>query len=272
MKKLNTGLKVTLWIIAVLVTLASVIYQKMTGPTYPVRVKVKLEGKTFKYKFLRSHDTSSDGIMKLNVPDSTYQAIYQYRRYKSHDPWTVDTLKAVNDTITVAIPKQPPAGKVMYKIALLKSSGDVLQLTKEPVVMRFKGVVPLWVLIPHIFFMFFAMLVSLRTGLEAIADGDKAYNYAWWSFGLLIIGGMILGPLVQKLAFGAFWTGWPFGHDLTDNKTLLALIFWAIALWRHRQTGNGRKWFILAAVIQFFIYLIPHSVLGSEIDYTKVPQ
>ncbi len=272
MKQLSLGVKIALWVIAVVITLASVIYQKMTGPTYPVRVKVNLEGQTFKYRLLRSHDTRGDAVVSLNVPDSTYRAIYEYRRYKSHDPWTVDTLKADNNVINVVIPKQPAAGKMMYKVILLAPSGEQISLSEEPVVIRFKGHVPLYILIPHIFFMFFAMLISTRTGLEALANGDKAYRYAWWTFVLLFVGGMILGPLVQKFAFDAFWTGWPFGHDLTDNKTLLALVFWGIALWRHKKTGNGRKWFIVAAVVQFFVYMIPHSVLGSEIDYTKAPQ
>ncbi len=272
MRQLSLGLKITLWLIAIVITLASVIYQKMTGPTYPVRTSVMLNGENVKYRFLRSHDTSGDAVMELNVPDSTYRAIYQYRRYRSHDAWTTDTLKAVDNVIKVAIPKQPAAGKVMYKLSLLKSDGEIISLTEEPVVIRFKGSVPLFILIPHIFFMFFAMLISTRTGLEALANGKSAQRYAWWTFWLLLVGGMILGPLVQKFAFDAFWTGWPFGHDLTDNKTLLALIFWGIALWRHKKTGNGRKWFVIAAVVQFIVYLIPHSVLGSEIDYTKAQQ
>jgi len=83
---------------------------------------------------------------------------------------------------------------------------------------------------------------------------------------------MFLGPVVQKYAFDAYWTGWPFGHDLTDNKSLLAFIFWAVALgyqiWKREKKG----WAVVAAVILFLVYIIPHSVLGSEIDYTKEGQ
>ena len=45
------------------------------------------------------------------------------------------------------------------------------------------------------------------------------------------LGGMLLGPFVQKYAFGEFWTGWPNGHDLTDNKTLIMWLVWAAALY-----------------------------------------
>ena len=44
------------------------------------------------------------------------------------------------------------------------------------------------------------------------------------TMGSLFLGGMLLGPIVQNFAFGDYWTGIPFGWDLTDNKTLLAAI------------------------------------------------
>jgi len=33
---------------------------------------------------------------------------------------------------------------------------------------------------------------------------------------------------------------------------------------------KGRKWFIIAAVIQLLVFLIPHSMFGSELDYTRI--
>jgi hypothetical protein len=88
----------------------------------------------------------------------------------------------------------------------------------------------------------------------------------------LFIGGLILGPIVQQYAFGAFWTGWPFGHDLTDNKTIIAFIFWAIALFQvMKKKPKAGIWVIVATIVMLAVYLIPHSVLGSEIDYTQIP-
>ena len=33
------------------------------------------------------------------------------------------------------------------------------------------------------------------------------------TFGLIAVGGFILGPIVQKNAFDAYWTGIPFGWE-----------------------------------------------------------
>ncbi len=79
---------------------------------------------------------------------------------------------------------------------------------------------------PHIIFMFIALLVGVRTAVGAAFHPVGLRKLAWTTLGLMTVGGMILGPIVQKYAFGAFWTGWPFGYDLTDNKTLIMWIVW----------------------------------------------
>ena len=84
---------------------------------------------------------------------------------------------------------------------------------------------------------------------------------------MLFIGGFIFGPLVQHAAFGPWWTGFPFGTDLTDNKTLLSFLFFVAALatlkWKHN------KWVVcLAVLIMITVFTIPHSAYGSEYDYT----
>jgi hypothetical protein len=84
----------------------------------------------------------------------------------------------------------------------------------------------------------------------------------------MLIGGLIMGPIMQKFAFGAYWTGWPFGQDLTDNKTLVAFIFWLIAFFVLRKNRQNRFWPVLAAIITLSVFVIPHSVLGSEFDYS----
>jgi hypothetical protein len=111
------------------------------------------------------------------------------------------------------------------------------------------------------------MFLSNWTGLEAIYKSDIKYRLTLWTTAFLFIGGMILGPIVQKYAFGAFWTGVPFGFDLTDNKTLVAMIAWAFAVWRSYKQRSIRSWIIIAALVLFVIYLIPHSMMGSELDY-----
>ena len=97
------------------------------------------------------------------------------------------------------------------------------------------------IIIPHVILIFMAMLFSTRTGLEFFNKEPNYKKLAYWTFGLLILGGMIFGPIMQKYAFGAFWTGVPFGIDLTDNKTLIAVIGWIIALVAIKKSAKPKR-------------------------------
>ena len=119
-------------------------------------------------------------------------------------------------------------------------------------------------------FMIVGMLLSTRTGLEALRKGTNIKTYVYLTFAFLFIGGMILGPVVQKYAFDAYWTGFPFGKDLTDNKTLIAMISWVIAIFALLKNKRARGWIFAASLITLIIYLIPHSMMGSELDYSKM--
>lgn len=260
---------ILLWVLAFILMGAVAVYQRLTGPTYPVLKKIEIRGEKIKYSLPRSHDGSGADLIKIEVKNPEIYGYMKFKRYKSYDEWSIQQLKREGNYLYASIPEQPPAGKVMYHIALLDQDGKNYWLTEEPVVIRFKGVVPQSVLIPHIVAMFLAMVFSLRTGIEAIVKGSNTFTLALWTLILLTIGGLILGPIVQYYAFGAFWTGWPFGHDLTDNKTLAAFIAWVIAIWKLKKNPTDQKWAIIASIILLAVYLIPHSVLGSEIDYTK---
>jgi hypothetical protein len=164
------------------------------------------------------------------------------------------------------LPAQPPAGKIEYLIRFTSSISSESVFTTGPVVIRFKGPVPAWILVPHIFFMFFSMWFSNLAGLLALTRRRSFRTAMLVTLILLFAGGLVLGPLVQKYAFGALWTGFPFGYDLTDNKTLIAFIFWLVALAGNRK--KERRWLvIMASVIQIVVFSIPHSLLGSELHY-----
>jgi hypothetical protein len=260
-----------LWTLAFLIVAAAAVYQRMTGPTYPVRGIATIGSSEVRYRLLTSSDAPGDQEIRLAAPDPRVQGYIRLRRTPSRDPWRTLPLARQDGFLVAQIPHQPPAGKVMYQV-FLESGADPVALTDKPVVLRFKGPVPLYVLIPHVTCMFLAMLFSTACGLKALMKAGNLRKLTLWTLGLLCAGGLILGPIQQKLAFGAFWTGWPFGSDLTDNKTVVAMIFWVGALWRLRKKPDSRGWVLAASALLMLVYMIPHSMLGSEIDYTQAAQ
>lgn len=255
------------WIAALVFTISLAVYQRITGPTYPVTGNVEIAGRTISYKLPRSNNSDREAKITITNAPESMEAIVTYKRFKVSESNREVKFSRDGDLLTAYLPPEPPAGKLEYKVVLYASDAPYV-ITQQPVVIRFKGPVPAVILIPHIFFMFLAMWFSTRTGIEALIKGNRIRNYSGLTLIFLVLGGMLLGPAVQKYAFGAFWTGWPFGHDLTDNKTLVAVIGWLIAWLRVRKNPNRRGWAIAAALILLAVYLIPHSMFGSELDYS----
>jgi hypothetical protein len=257
--------KTLIWISAIIVTLATVTYQRMTGPTYPVEASLETGGQTVKASLPRSHGGEGDREIRIEVPDQETGGKIIFRRFKTGDPY--DTIRMVRQGTALVgyLPHQPPAGKLEYRVVLIRD--DIPQaLNETPVVIRFKGDVPALVLIPHILFIFTAQLLSLVAGLYAVFRLGKYKMYGLLTVILLFTGGFILGPVIQKFAFGAYWTGFPSGGDMTDNKVLVAMVFWILAVVMNIRRDRPAL-ALLAAVVFFLVNMIPHSMFGSELDY-----
>ncbi len=266
---MSTGKSIGLWVLAVVLMASLAVYQRITGPTYPIKGSVKISGKEVEYNLPRSHGGDSDAPVELKVKEDGVHGSIKYKRYKSYDEWSTEPLKKEGNMLTFDLPNQPPAGKIIYEV-FLRDGNKKVNLSEGPVIIRFKGEVPKYFLYPHIFFMFLAMCFSMRTGFEVLFGGNKVWLLTLLTTILLFIGGIILGPVIQLYAFGELWAGWPLGHDLTDNKTIVAFIMWIAALLVIRKKPEKKIWALTASVVLLAVYLIPHSVLGSEIDYREL--
>lgn len=274
-----------LWLLAFIITVVAAIYQRHTGPTYPKSLDVTINGNPYKLKLVRSLSLDERSQVSLGITDTTVRAKLYYKRFRSDEDYqSVDFLYKIYPVhsfimnklfkiteekgLFASVPQQPEAGKIQYYFDITDSEGTHSYLKDNPVVIRFKGGVPAFILLPHILFMFIAMLFSTLAGLMAVVKFPSYKKYAVWTLILFVVGGFILGPVVQYYAFGELWTGIPFGWDLTDNKTLIALVFWIFAVYMNRKSERP-IYTILAAIILLLVFSIPHSLFGSELNYTS---
>jgi hypothetical protein len=253
------------WILAVIITFAAIIYQRKTGPTYDKKTEVTIENQVYKFKLIRSHGGTSDCEIQLDLPDKNVDGVLEYKIYPTNDAWTEDKMIRENNLLTGSLPNLPPAGKYEYKITLKKGDQSFELNDGKPIIIRFKGDVPGSILIPHIFFIFFAMFLGNLAGIMALFKHPKFRIYTNLTVIALLIGGMILGPLVQLYAFNELWTGIPFAWDLTDNKTLVAFLFWVLAFFMNRKKEQP-VYTVVASVVMLIVYSIPHSMFGSQLD------
>jgi len=265
---MSMGKNIGLWFIALVLMLLIYSYQKRTGPTYPLKSSYDSMGKEIDFELPRSHPGEGNQLVSIPKAGGIVSARLLFRKYKSYDDFSFVEMEMKNNEFQSSLTRLRAAGKYMYKIFLTRDSGEEFSLTDEFVVIRFRDAVPNYILYPHIFFMFFSMWFTFRAGVEVTSGIGKEYKLALIAGACFYIGGFIFGPIMQKYAFGEYWTGWPFGGDLTDNKTLAAAVAWAIMALLGLKESAYRKYLVLFAVlVQIGIFLIPHSALGSEHDF-----
>jgi len=265
---------VSLWVAAVILMLSAAAYQRLTGPTRSLRGEFAVSGVMYRYRLIRSEFSTTDARVTIPDPGAGVSGQLHYRRYNTGDDFAAVPLEREGGVLAAALPAQPAAGKLEYYLTLDVADGAV-RIPSSPdddVIIRFKDPTPLAVLLPHVIMMFFAVLIGMRAGLGALVAPRGTGRLVWITLAFMTIGGMILGPIVQKMAFGQYWTGFPFGWDLTDNKTLIMWLVWVMAAlglslkWKEDDL-RARSLVFVAAVVMTVVYLIPHSLRGSELDY-----
>lgn len=272
---------IILWILAAIIALGCFAYQDKTGPTYPLEGELQTAHGSVSFKFLRS-ETIGTGL-KIMFLDPVPEGIggnVQYRRYKSHDEWSTVEMepgtfrfsrRGTTESVQgmgVELPSlNERAGKYEYLVFIDDGEGEPVSITGDKLIYaRYKAEVPMPVLLAHILVVFASMTLAIRTTFEALIDGQFQWMI-WATLISLLIGAFILGPLVQLYAFGVWWSGIPFGYDWTDNKVLVELVFWLLAVFQNRGERRNRWSVYLAGIVTLIVYFIPHSIFGSEYDY-----
>ncbi|KPK66362.1 MAG: hypothetical protein AMS21_02565 [Gemmatimonas sp. SG8_38_2] len=268
-----------LWVVAAVLMLAAAGYQRHTGPSYPTTGDFEVDGRSFEYALIRNELTSRDAKVAIADPGGGISGTLFYKRYRTADDFTAVGLANIDGELVAWIPAQPAAGKVEYFLILDTPAGrvPVPDELSGNVVIRFKDPVPLHVLLPHILSMFIAMLIGVRAGLAAVFSPGSMRRLVWIGLAVMTVGGLVLGPIAQKYAFGAYWTGFPFDYDLTDNKVLIMWLVWltacaVVGFEPRRSEGWARLAVVLAALVMVGVYIIPHSARGTELDYELLEQ
>jgi hypothetical protein len=258
------------WILAIFVTLTTVVFQRMTGPTNPRQVRFVLDGKDYSSKLPRSITIEGDSSTLMftvkGLPDDMNPSLF-IRKYKSKEKWTTCVPQREGDLFRVQLSSEPAAAKIEYYLLFTQTDDDIVVMQEDTTVARFKNSVPAFILVPHIVLMFAAMLLCCLSGLLALFRRERYMTYAKAGFACLLLGGIVLGCLVQKAAFGHYWTGFPLGTDVTDNKTLLVFVVWLVAILANWRRNRHPLWITIALAFMLLVYCIPHSMGGSEYNY-----
>ena len=261
---------VRLWIIALLLTLVSARWQRMTGPTHSLPGSVDLGGTAIHYVLERTHKGDGGQAVTIGHVPEGVTGVMEWKSWGSNEPWTAVAMARQADALGAELPHQPAGHKLWYRVHLTRETDTVTLPAERPAAIRFTGAVPPWILFPHILFMFLAMFLAARAGLAVLEPAPNLKALTYGTLLTLVIGGMVLGPFVTHYAFGPWWTGFPVGNDITDSKTLIALIGWIAAGLAVGRSKIAKAWVFLAALVMLAIFAIPHSWTGSEPTYAQL--
>ncbi len=181
----------------------------------------------------------------------------------------------------VYLPPYRQGDKVRYAIQLVRHDGTQVRMPRGGgwYVVRYKAHADTWVLVAHVAAMFagfFCMVLAFFAAVRALRSGAGkrgAMAATRWVLLFTFLGGGPLGFILNRQTFGPAWEGYPFGVDITDNKTMIMFLFWlvsALLAWGsfvgrgEERDRLGAKGFARAVVASFIVslalFLIPHSI------------
>ena len=98
------------WVLSFIITVFFAVFQRMTGPTYPLKGSVEAAGKEVSYKLARSCETGgSCQVLSSAGTDGMTGRIY-WRRFRTSDPWAAEGFTCAAGACGAKLPSQPPAG------------------------------------------------------------------------------------------------------------------------------------------------------------------
>jgi hypothetical protein len=273
-------------ILAVFMTLVVVVSARYFGPNRSYRVSATDQGVTLSHKAPRGHigegpavlELAASGLNGIEASDLEVALLGQVKGSSDWErlaPARIETDPETSERIIVfEVPHKAPTTRYFYRFEARVKEGEPFRVERDggdPMMVKFKGHVPAWITIVHVLAMFggFFLLIwsALYALLPALGKGDAkpAARLGLWAWIVMFVGGIPFGFLMNYYAFDVVWEAFPFGNDVTDNKTQVALILWGIAtvgLYR----GKGRKSAVFAmvvAVLVLALFLIPHSAQVS---------
>ncbi|SYZ72686.1 membrane hypothetical protein [Candidatus Zixiibacteriota bacterium] len=286
--------KVLRYGVAIIVTVLMLMIARRLSPVHSEKIRETIEGVTVEHTTVGKTVDGKPDIISLRItnPDSTFLfvtmrwAMAEGRLSLPGTYGNLDLLPADSGLYRAPLPIFPKGKKVLYYFYIHSRDGKISfnfpNNGTKPILIKYEGSVPLYIVIPHIFLMFvgiFLATLALFDAFNVVWDKDSlpqmARNFKWATVAVLL-GGYPFGWAMNYFAFGTIWEGIPFGWDFTDNKTqivLLYLIFLNLSmlgtLYKGRFGSNNYSdktlgyLALVGYLLVMAIYLIPHSIQFS---------
>lgn len=224
-----------------------------------------------------TEDFGEGPVLKLETAYPESLTAIAYYGAAAGGPYETDTLTQTPEGLITILPVLPKGKEWFYHIDVFRNGEkEAVFPPQGDQFIKFKGHVPPYVIVPHIFFMFATVFFALMTVFTAFSatkgtgEIKKSVRYLLWTVVFVFIGGFPLGFWVAYMAFGQGWGGIPIGWDITDNKTVIIFLFWLVTFILARKGLKGKEMAVsngvylaltlISLVVTLALFMVPHSI------------
>jgi hypothetical protein len=275
--------------VAILFSLLMLIFTRSTTSVRSVHKMVDGEGIVIDHHTVPKQVGDEIPVISARVEGaSEVRLVYKIGPDGEYRTVAMSPQPAEADVYQAAIPLHPKGIKAWYYLEAVASRelGEVMvtlpgknQGEIEPIKLKFEGEVPSYIIISHVLCIFGAIFCSVLA-LFSVVDMRKgkitlrqSLKFPIWTLALLFLGFVPFGIAMNYFAFGVIWEAFPFGRDVTDNKSQIMMLFWLITLILVKGTlfgkGESKNFIskrsysslvIISFIANMIILAIPHSL------------
>jgi hypothetical protein len=275
-------------LIAFIFTLVLLGFARRTTMVRSVHKTVEKSGIIIDHNTVPKKEGQGDAQIPVKVMGANEVKLFYKIEEEKFQSVDMTPKEGKSDVFVASIPYHKKGTKAWYYIEAQKQI-DGTKLTADlpdrnstnfdPILLKFEGVVPPYIIFSHVFSNFAALFFSVLAVWKAVdlkkgkATLRKSVIFSLFTFFFLFTGFFLVGSALNYFAFGVMWEAFPFGSDITDTKSQVILIFWVVTLFLVKGTIFGKNpsknlvsektystLVIISFVVTVIMYLIPHSL------------
>ena len=276
-------------VVAILFTLLLLAFTRKTTAVRSVHLTVQQEGILIDHHTVPKQMGDEIPVMSAKVEGaSEVRLVYRIGEDGQYQSVTMSRRAEEENVFEASIPLHPKGMKAWYYLEAVDQcqDGQVKVTLPEPnsgqikpIRHKFEGEVPAYIIVPHILSIFAAIFFATLTLFSAIdlkrgkGSLKRSVRLCLATLILLFVGFIPFGWAMNYFAFGVLWEAFPFGRDVTDNKSQIMFLFWLVTLITVKGTlwgkGEGKNLIthrgystlvIVSFVATMIILAVPHSL------------
>lgn len=270
-------------ITGVILTLALFVIARRLSMNRPREIDIEEGGLRVSHETVIEQVGPGEPAVKLSISPGVEECPRVFYRTEGGDELKeLPMLPSGDDAWTAKLPDLGRGGRLSYAFLIAGRDGSTIRLPARPdrfFLLKYKGDYSVPVLVAHVIFMFgafFFMILSVMGALRILMGREgktETVSMTRWVMIFTFVGGWPIGFILNYQRFGVVWEGFPFGYDITDNKTQLIFLMWIVTVFLVKGSFLGRGeekdfigagGFALAVLISFIVsmalYILPHSL------------